>query len=123
MINGRFVVKILQVITRRQFLTGMVTAPLLAVSATSAYARLIEPYHYRVSQTDVFIRDLPDRFEGFRITQLTDIHHSRILGLDEVQTVVSLALQTRPDMFVLTGDYTTSYRRFIEPCAEALAPL
>lgn len=95
----------------------------MAVAATSAYASLIEPFHYRISETDVFIRDLPERFENFRITQLTDIHHSRILGIDQVQHVVALAQLTKPDMFVLTGDYTTSYRRFIEPCAEALAPL
>jgi predicted MPP superfamily phosphohydrolase len=84
---------------------------------------LIEPYNYLVSETDVFINNLPERFEGFRITQLTDIHHSKILGLNEVRRVVSLAQQTKPDMFVLTGDYSTTYRRFIEPCAEALAPL
>ena len=110
-------------LTRRQFLTGLVAAPLVAVSATSAYARLVEPYNYLVTETDILIRNLPDRFEGFRITQLTDVHHSRILGIDEVRRVVSLAQQTRPDVFVLTGDYTTSYRRFIEPCAEALSNL
>lgn len=109
--------------TRRRFLNGLVAAPLLAVAATSAYASLVEPYHYWTSETDVFIRDLPERFENFRITQLTDIHHSRILGIDQVHHVVELAQQTKPDMFVLTGDYTTSYRRFIEPCAEALARL
>lgn len=108
---------------RRQFLRGLVAAPLVGVAATAAYARLIEPYHYWISETDVFIRDLPERFEGFGITQLTDIHHSRILGIDEVRRMVSLAQQTKPDMFVLTGDYTTSYRRFIEPCAEALSQL
>ena len=97
--------------------------PLVAVAGVSTYARLIEPYSYWISETEIFIRDLPERFENFRITQLTDIHHSRILGLDEVRRVVALAQQTRPDMFVLTGDYTTTYRRFIEPCAEALAPL
>lgn len=110
-------------LSRRQFLGGLAATPLLAVSGVSAYARLIEPYSYWVSETDIFLRNLPERFENFRITQLTDIHHSRILGLDEVRRVVSLAQQTNPDMFVLTGDYTTSYRRFIEPCAEALAPL
>jgi predicted MPP superfamily phosphohydrolase len=101
----------------------LVATPLVAVAGVSAYARLVEPYSYWISETDIFIRDLPERFENFRITQLTDIHHSRILGLGEVRRVVTLAQQTRPDMFVLTGDYTTSYRRFIEPCAEALAPL
>jgi predicted MPP superfamily phosphohydrolase len=101
----------------------LVAAPLVAGAATAAYAQLIEPYNYLISETDVFIRNLPERFEGFRLTQLTDIHHSRILGIDQVRHVVELAQQTRADMFVLTGDYTTSYRRFIEPCAEALAPL
>ena len=110
-------------LTRRHFLRGLVATPLVAFAATSAYASLVEPYHYRISETDVFIRDLPERFENFRITHLTDIHHSRILGIEEVLRVVRLAQRTTPDMFVLTGDYTTSYRRFIEPCAEALAPL
>lgn len=109
--------------TRRQFVKGLVAAPLVAVSAVSAYARLIEPYNYLISETDIFIRDLPQAFEGFRITQLTDIHHSRILGIDDVRRVVSLAQQTNPDMFVLTGDYSTTYRRYIEPCAEALSTL
>ena len=109
--------------TRRDVLRGLIAAPLVAVSATAGYARLIEPYNYLISETDIFIRDLPQAFEGFRITQLTDIHHSRILGIDEIRRVVNLAQQTRPDMFVLTGDYSTSYRRYIEPCAEALSTL
>ena len=109
--------------TRRDVLRGLVAAPLAAASATAAYARLIEPYNYWVSETDIFIRDLPQAFEGFRITQLTDIHHSRILGISEVRRMVNLAQQTKPDMFVLTGDYSTTYRRYIEPCAEALSAL
>jgi predicted MPP superfamily phosphohydrolase len=108
---------------RREFVKALVAAPLVAVSAVSAYARLIEPYNYLISETDIFIRDLPQAFEGFRITQLTDIHHSRILGINEVRRVVSLAQQTKPDLFVLTGDYSTSYSRYIEPCAEALSAL
>src|SRR6267142_4840901 len=110
-------------LTRRQFLGGLAAAPLIAVSATSAYASLIEPHSYEVKETEIFIRDLPERFEGFRITQLTDIHHSQIVGIDQVQRVVALAQNTRPDMFVLPGDYTTTYRRYVEPCAAALGAL
>ena len=110
-------------LTRRQFLGGLVAAPLIAVAATSAYASLIEPHNYEVTTTDIFIRDLPGRFEGFRITQLTDIHHSRIVGIDQVRRVIELAQNTKPDLFVLTGDYTTTYRRYVEPCAEALGAL
>lgn len=110
-------------LTRRQFLTGLTVAPLVAVSATSAYARFIEPFLYEVSETDIFLRDLPERFEGFRITQITDVHHSRLVGIDEVRRIVELANTTKPDLIALTGDYTTSYKRYIEPCAEALGAL
>jgi predicted MPP superfamily phosphohydrolase len=110
-------------VTRRQFLTGVAAAPLVAVSAVSAYARLIEPYNYVITEIDIILRNLPSAFDGFRITQLTDIHHSRILGIGEIQTVIDLAQSTTPDLFALTGDYTTTYRRFIEPCAEALGRL
>ena len=110
-------------VSRRQFLRGALAVPLVGVSAASAYATLIEPYNYLVSQTDVYLKNLPERFENYRITQLTDVHHSRILGIEEVIRVVQLAQQTRPDIFVLTGDYSTSYRRYIEPCAEALGSL
>ena len=109
--------------SRRQFLRTAVAAPLVGVSAVSAYARLVEPYNYSISETDIRIKNLPGAFEGFRITQLTDIHHSRIVDLSEVRRVVSLAAQTKPDLFALTGDYTSSYRRYIEPCAEVLAGL
>ncbi len=111
------------VLTRRRFLTTLAAAPLVAVSAASAYATFVEPYDYEVTQRDVFLRDLPASFEGFRITQVSDIHHSRLVSIEEVRRVVQLAQQTKPDLIALTGDYTTAYRRYIEPCAEALSAL
>ena len=110
-------------LNRRQFLTGLASAPLLALSATAAYARFIGPHNYLVTEQDVFIPNLPERFENFRITHITDVHHSRIVGLDQIARVLEIAKSTKPDLIALTGDYTTTYRRFIEPCAEALGEL
>jgi predicted MPP superfamily phosphohydrolase len=110
-------------ITRRTFLRATAAAPLLAISGAAAYARLIEPYTYVLAQHDIFLRDLPDSFDGFRIAHITDVHHSNILGIEEVQKVVQLTRNAKPDLVALTGDYTTSFRRYIEPCAEALGTL
>ncbi len=110
-------------LTRRQFLGGLAATGLVAVSGVGAYASLFEPFNYELTETDVFVRGLPAGFEGFRIAQLTDVHHSRIVDIGEVARVVELARGAKPDMFVLTGDYTTSRRRYIEPCAEALGRL
>jgi hypothetical protein len=109
--------------TRREILLGLAAAPLAAVSATSAYAGYVEPYNYDVSEQTIYIRDLPGAFEDFRIAQVSDVHHSRIVPLREVERVVKLANAAKPDIIVLTGDYTTAYRRFIDPCAEALGRL
>jgi uncharacterized protein len=110
-------------LTRRQFLSGLAAAPLVAVSATAAYSSFVEPYAYQLSTTDIFISELPSAFDGFRIAQVSDVHHSRIVSIEEVLRVVQLAQSAKPDLIALTGDYTTAYRRYIEPCAEALGAL
>jgi len=101
----------------------MLAAGLAGASGVVAYAGLFEAFHYEVTETDVFVRDLPERFEGLRVAQLTDLHHSRLVPLAEVRRVVVLANAARPDLVVLTGDYTTARRSYIEPCAEALGGL
>jgi hypothetical protein len=84
---------------------------------------LVEAWAYEVTETAVPVRDLPGAFDGFRIAQLSDVHHGRLVSIDEVRRVVGLANAAGADMVALTGDYTTSLRRYVEPCAEALAEL
>jgi len=110
-------------LTRRQFLKGVAAATVVGVGGVSAYGGLFEAWDYEVTETVVRVRDLPARFEGFRIAQLSDVHHGRLVSLDEVRRVVGLANAARPDMVALTGDYTTSLRKYVEPCAEVLGEL
>ena len=110
-------------LSRRKFLKGLAAAGLVGVSGTAAYATLFEPFNYELTERDVFINGLPESFDGFRIAQLTDVHHSRLVPLGQVERVVELTRAARPDMVVLTGDYTTTLRRYIEPCAEALGSI
>jgi uncharacterized protein len=55
---------------------------------------------------------------------LTDIHHSALVGADDVRAAVDLTLSVRPDLIVLGGDYVTfADRQYVGPVAELLAPL
>ena len=110
-------------LTRRGFLKGLAAAGLAGVSATAGYASLLEPFNYELTETDIPVPGLPESFDGLRIAQLTDVHHSRLVSAEEVWRVVELTRGARPDMVALTGDYTTARRRYIEPCAEALASI
>jgi predicted MPP superfamily phosphohydrolase len=104
-------------------LKGAGAAGLVGVAGVSAYGGLVEAWDYEVTETVVGVRGLPERFEGFRIVQVSDVHHGRLVSIEEVRRVVELANSARADMVALTGDYTTSLRRYVEPCAEALAEL
>jgi predicted MPP superfamily phosphohydrolase len=81
------------------------------------------PFDYELTETEVFIPGLPAAFEGFRVAQLSDVHHSSLVPLAEVRRAVALTQSVGADAIVLTGDYTTRERRFVEPCAEELSKL
>lgn len=110
--------------SRRKFLKQTATIGLAAgVAAASTYAEFVEPRVCELVERDISIRHLPASFENFRITQISDIHHSRIVSLGEVERVVEIAQSANADLIALTGDYTTTRRRYVEPCAEALGSL
>jgi predicted MPP superfamily phosphohydrolase len=104
-------------------LKGVGATAAVGVLGVSAYGGLVEAWDYQVTETVVSIVDLPERFEGFRIAQVSDVHHGRLVSIEEVRRVVGLANAARADLVALTGDYTTSLREYVEPCAEALGEL
>lgn len=110
-------------LTRRQFLKSLGAAGLVGAAGVSAYGGLVEAWDYEVTETVIGIKDLPERFEGFRIAQVSDVHHGRLVSIEEVRRVVGLANAAGADLIALTGDYTTEGREYVEPCAEALAEL
>ena len=110
-------------LTRRKFLERTATIGLASVAGASAYAQLVEPMICELVEQDVFISGLPAAYENFRIAQISDVHHSRIVSIEEVWRVVRIAQSAEADLIALTGDYTTTRRRYIEPVAEALGSL
>lgn len=71
----------------------------------------------------IYLRALPERFEGYTIVQLSDIHHGSLVEAAYIRTAVETVNQLEPDLVVLTGDYVTHSRAYIEPCAELLGQL
>lgn len=76
-----------------------------------------------VSETDIWLRRLPEPFDGLRIVHLTDVHHSLFTPIEDVERAVHLANRLRPDLVALTGDYVTLSRSTIWPVARALGKL
>jgi predicted MPP superfamily phosphohydrolase len=111
-------------LTRRAALKGVLAATVGAVTGTATYGVGYERHRLGVTEATLPVSGLPPALEGTRIALLTDIHHSSLVGPDDVQKAVQLALAQRPDLIVLGGDYVTfGDRAFVSPVAELLAPL
>jgi predicted MPP superfamily phosphohydrolase len=76
-----------------------------------------------ITRQRIAIEKLPTEFDGFRIVQLSDVHHSPFLDEDRINEAVRMANDLRPDLVALTGDYISHSRNYIPGCARALGRL
>ena len=74
--------------------------------------------HHRIQ-----LNRLPKAFEGFRIVQLSDIHHGPFSSSAQIEQAVEAANRLKPDIIALTGDYISKERHYAAPCAEMLGRL
>nr|WP_256484469.1 metallophosphoesterase [Mucilaginibacter flavidus] len=72
-------------------------------------------YDYRVHRQTIYFTDLPDAFDGFTITQLSDIHSGSFDNTAAVQRGIDLAKAQKSDLFVFTGDLVNNAAWEIEP--------
>ncbi len=86
-------------------------------------AAMIEPRKIEITHQRIAIGKLPAEFHGFRIVQLSDIHHSPFLGEGEIAEAVRRANELHSDLTVLTGDYISHSRDYIPGCARELGML
>ncbi|MEO8884545.1 MAG: metallophosphoesterase, partial [Mucilaginibacter sp.] len=68
------------------------------------YAMVRGKYDYKLHRTTLYFDDLPEAFDGFTITQLSDIHSGSFDNTDAVQRGIDLAQAQKSDLFVFTGD-------------------
>ncbi len=91
--------------------------------STVLQAAILEPRTVEITRQRIALRKLPEVFDNFRLVQLSDIHHSPFLSEREITAASEQANALRPDLIVLTGDYVSHSRDFIDGCARALGRL
>jgi predicted MPP superfamily phosphohydrolase len=79
--------------------------------------------YIEVTEHPIWLDRLPEAFRGFRIVQLTDIHHGLFLPLQAVIDAVKLVNHLEPDLVALTGDFVTYSQAYIAPVAAVLGCL
>ena len=111
-------------ITRRDALKGAAVVGIGALTGAGAHGYLYQRRHIEVIRTAMAVSGLPPSLIGLRIGFLSDLHRSSTVPHELIDEAVRLLLAEKPDLIVLGGDYVSwGDRSYVEPAAEALAPL
>ena len=90
--------------SRRKFISqvglGLAAVPFLSL----IYGMTIGKYNFKVIKQNIFFPDLPEAFDGFTITHISDIHSGSFDNPEKINYAVDLINEQASDILLFTGD-------------------
>jgi len=83
-----------------QFAIGLAAVPFLSL----IYGMTIGKYNFKVIRQTLFFPDLPDAFDGFKVTQISDIHSGSFDNEEKIKYAIDLINEQESDLLLFTGD-------------------
>ncbi|HET6989669.1 MAG TPA: metallophosphoesterase, partial [Bacteroidia bacterium] len=112
--------------SRRKFISTLAAATAAVPFVGIIHGMTYGKFKYRVLRETLYFPDLPEAFDGFTITQLSDIH---VGSFDpdgdraEVRKAIALANDQKSDLFVFTGDLVNNMAKEMDPWMDDFAKL
>ncbi|MDX5346477.1 MAG: metallophosphoesterase [Hymenobacteraceae bacterium] len=108
---------------RRKFISQAALILASIPFASFVYGIAKGKYAYTVHRHTLYFEGLPAAFDGFKITQLSDIHAGSFDDAAAVQEGIDLVKAQNPDLFVFTGDLVNDQATEIEPYISRFAQI
>jgi len=103
---------------RRKFVTqialGLAAVPFLSL----IYGIFEGKYNFKVFRQTIYFPDLPDAFDGFKITQISDVHSGSFDNPDKINYAIDLINEQEADMILFTGDIVNTHAKEMHPWLE-----
>ena len=101
--------------SRRKFVSkvglGLAAVPFLSL----IYGVTVGKYNFKVIKQRVFFPDLPDAFDGFTITHISDVHSGSFDNAEKINYAIDLVNEQNSDMILFTGDIVNTAAKEMEP--------
>ena len=109
--------------SRRKFISQLAFV-LAAIPFASLLVGMVRgKYNYKVLHYALEFDDLPEAFEGFTLTQISDIHSGSFDNAEKVQYGVDLINEQQSDVILFTGDMVNNKAEELIPWKETFAQL
>ncbi len=109
--------------SRRKFISaialGIASIPFMSL----LYGMYRGKYNFRVLRYNLEFEDLPDAFDGYQITQISDIHAGSFDNRDKISYAIDLINQQESDVIFFTGDMVNNLAQEMEPWKDLFAKL
>jgi predicted MPP superfamily phosphohydrolase len=103
---------------RRIFVSKMALALAAVPFSSLIYGMTLGKYNYKVIKQQIFFPDLPDAFDGFTITQISDVHSGSFDNPDKINYAIDLVNEQNSDMILFTGDIVNTDAKEMHPWLE-----
>jgi predicted MPP superfamily phosphohydrolase len=80
-------------------------------------------HYYKVRKETLYFEDIPPAFDGFTVTQLSDIHSGSFTSKKGVEKGVSLVNEQNSDVILFTGDLVNNEAAEMDPWISTFAKL
>lgn len=87
------------------------------------YGMIFGKYNYRVIRHELEFEELPDAFNGFTISQISDVHAGSFNNPAAVKRGIALINEQHADLFVFTGDLVNNKAEEIKPWISSFAQI
>lgn len=103
---------------RRKFVSQIALVVAAIPFASLIYGIFEGKYNFKVIKQQVFFPDLPDAFDGFKITQISDVHSGSFDNPEKIQYGIDLINQQETDLILFTGDIVNTHAKEMHPWIE-----
>lgn len=90
--------------SRRVFVSKLALGLAAIPFASFIYGIIQGRYNYKVLKYQLAFDDLPEAFDGFTITQISDIHSGSFTNREKIQYGIDLIKEQQSDLLLFTGD-------------------
>jgi len=89
---------------RRKFISQLALGIAAIPFVSFIYGIVQGKYNYKVLKYQLTFKDLPDAFDGYTITQISDIHSGSFTNKEKIKYGVDLINEQQSDLMLFTGD-------------------
>lgn len=108
---------------RRRFLSVIALGIAAIPFGALLYGMYRGKYNFKVLKYNLEFDDLPDAFDGYQITQISDVHSGSFDDRKKIEYAIDLINQQKSDVILFTGDMVNNKSEEMKPWADLFATL